>query len=613
MSFLSPWAAWFLAGVPLIVALYFLRLKRRAITVSTHMFWERALNQTSRNAFFQRLRHLFSLLLHILIALLLVGALARPVFDRFIHEGASVVLVLDSRARMQATSADGVTRFENALKTARGYVREASDQRQLAVIKVDAASSVLVPFTSDEKLLLDTLANARASDAAGDIDAALNLASSLLDARKGSRRIILLSDREPDAKPRFPVTVHAFPSGGENTAITRFATRPLPANPETSEVLLEVRNFGKTSVNTNVELTYDGKPLDVKPLQLAPGATSLTVFPALVRPGRASRGWLTARLDKADSLALDNTAFATLPPARAKRVLLVSKGSFFLERLLEADSTVKFEVLTPDAFSPAIATKFAAVIFDGFLPSGFDLATAEGNFLFVKATPFPSGAAIDQPLITDVDLAHPTTRNVSLQNVSILHTQSLALPPPADGWQFSAPLRTFDNALLVVGQRRSQRLAALAFDVVDSDLPLRVAFPLLMSNTIHWLAGDEPDALPSLTAGETMTLAASQRAAGAPLAIWPRDGKLAPPTLSGAFQPMKNGFYQIADSDGDRWLAVNTFSAAESELSPRVTEVAPASLPGSPLTGWPAWQWLAIAAFVLLLGEWWLHHRRRTE
>jgi hypothetical protein len=35
-----------------------------------------------------------------------------------------------------------------------------------------------------------------------------------------------------------------------------------------------------------------------------------------------------------------------------------------------------------------------------------------------------------------------------------------------------------------------QRIAALSFDVADSDLPLRVAFPLLMANTIHWLAGE---------------------------------------------------------------------------------------------------------------------------
>jgi hypothetical protein len=613
MTFLSPWALWALAALPVVIALYFLRLKRRALRVSTHMFWERAANKTSRNAFFQRLRHLFSLLLHLLIVLLLVGALARPVVDRFIHDGASVVIVLDCRARMQATSPDGKARFEKALQAARGYVREASDQRQFAIIKMDAAAAVAVPFTGDEKPLLDTLENAQASDAAGDIDSALTLASSLLDARKGARRIILLSDRPPAAEPRFPLTAHAFPATTENVAITRFATRQLPANPETSEVLLEVRNFGKSPIRTNVELSYDGKPLDVKSVDLASGATSISVFPALVKSARTARGWLTAKLDSADGLALDNVAFAALPPARAKRVLLISKGSFFLERLLDADTSIKFELLTPDAYSPELGAKFAAVIFDGELPAGFDIAKAAGNFLFVKATPFPAGAVVEQPLVTEVDTGHPTTRNVSLQNVSILKTQSLAIPAPADGWTYSAPLRSFENALLVVGQRRSQRLAALAFDVVDSDLPLRVAFPLLISNTVHWLAGDEPDALPSLAAGKTFALTADQRASSQPLAEWPLDGVVEKPSIGGAFRPMKNGFYQVDESSGARWLAVNTYSAAESSLNSADETNSQVSLPTTLLSGWPIWQWLAIAAFALLIGEWWLHHRRRTE
>ena len=67
MTWLQPWAAWFFAGVPVILLLYFLRLKRRPVSVSTLMFWQRVMQESSRRAFFQRLRHLLSLLLHLLI------------------------------------------------------------------------------------------------------------------------------------------------------------------------------------------------------------------------------------------------------------------------------------------------------------------------------------------------------------------------------------------------------------------------------------------------------------------------------------------------------------------------------------------------------------------
>ncbi|MEK0450469.1 MAG: hypothetical protein RL088_2737 [Verrucomicrobiota bacterium] len=613
MTFLSPWAVWALAGLPVVIALYFLRLRRRAVKVSTHMFWERAANKTSRHAFFQRLRHLLSLLLHIAIFLLLAGALAKPVMDRLVNDGASVVIILDCRARMQAKDESGATRFERAIHTARAYAAETGERRQFAIIEVDSAPSVAVPFTSDERRLLDLLGEIKVTDAAGEMGAALDLAYTLLEARGGDRRVILLSDGVPVAESKFPLTSHAFPALGNNVGITRFATRTLPANPETSEVLLEVRNFGDAAVKTSVEISFDGRPIDVKALTLPAGGRSFSVFPALVKSGRASRGWLTARIEADDSLAVDNSAFATLPGARSRRVLLVSKGNFFMERILEADSSVKFEMLAPEAYSSELGAKFSAVIFDQFVPDKFELAKAEGNFLFVKSTPFSAGAVIEQPLVTEVDSSHPSTRNVSLQNVSILRSTALAVPLAADGWRFSAPLRSFDNALLVTGQRNAQRLAALLFDVAESDLPLRVAFPLLISNTVHWLAGDEPETLPGVIAGRPVNLPDGAKVSAEPMTAWPRDGSVHPAVAGGAFRPMRNGFYHVEEGGVSRWIAVNTFSEPESESKATSASTAVAPLPSAVFTGWPLWQWLAIAGFVLLLGEWWLHHRRRTE
>src|SRR6187455_3739687 len=102
MSFLAPWATWFLAGVPVIVLLYLLKLKRRPIMVSTLLFWERVMQENRRRALFQKLRHLLSLLLHLLIFLLIVAALSKPMFRDNTHEAASTVLLIDTRARMQA-------------------------------------------------------------------------------------------------------------------------------------------------------------------------------------------------------------------------------------------------------------------------------------------------------------------------------------------------------------------------------------------------------------------------------------------------------------------------------------------------------------------------------
>jgi hypothetical protein len=83
------------------------------------------------------------------------------------------------------------------------------------------------------------------------------------------------------------------------------------------------------------------------------------------------------------------------------------------------------------------------------------------------------------------------------------------------------------------------------------------------------------------------------------------------------FQPLVNGFYEWQTHDGTRWLAVNTFSEAESDLrianTPSSAGLALPAVSLARFAGWPLWQYLAAAALLLFALEWWLFHRRRTE
>ena len=283
MTFLNAWAAGFAAIAPVIVLLYLLKLKRRPLPVSTLLFWQRILQESRRRAFFQRLRQLFSLLLHLLIFALILGALAHPTLDRQISEGASTVLILDTRARMQATEPDGQTRFAKASAEVTGGSRQASAVRQMTLITADATARVITPFTEDEKALREGLAKVTATDAGGSLDRAIALAGELLVSRGGDRKIIVFTDRVPETKASNEIAPVEFVTVGtarDNLAITRFATRAVLNSPETSEVLLEVANFGAAPAKTNVELSCDGQLLDVKPLSIEPG----------VAPSKSSHG-----------------------------------------------------------------------------------------------------------------------------------------------------------------------------------------------------------------------------------------------------------------------------------------------------------------------------------
>ncbi len=80
-------------------------------------------------------------------------------------------------------------------------------------------------------------------------------------------------------------------------------------------------------------------------------------------------------------------------------------------------------------------------------------------------------------------------------------------------------------------------------------------------------------------------------------------------------EPLRNGYYLLAEGEERRWLAVNTFNAGESDLrQPNATAASTAPALASPGVGpWPLWTWLTLGALALFTGEWWLFHRRKTE
>jgi len=398
-------------------------------------------------------------------------------------------------------------------------------------------------------------------------------------------------------------------------------------------------------VEGSVEIWSEETLLDVKPFKLGPNERRTEIFPALPAQGEQSRR-LRAKLHVKgdDALALDNTAYAVLPAARPLRVLLVTQGNWFLEKVLPADPGVQFELLSPEAFRPEMSTAFDVVVYDGTGPKEGarpdaleTLKALKGNALFLKESPFGASGDLKEPLITERDTAHPLLRWVEWGEVTFFKAAQLNIPH-VEGWQFQAPLQSFEHPLILTGEHEGQRIAVFAFDVGESDLPLRIAFPLLISNTLQWLArGDAALPPTSLECGRALPLQPgetfsrlSDEGDGEETAAQPpvlptaasKEASQASPERD-ILQPLRNGFYAIAASGGDTeksLVAVNTFSEAESNLALAPERAAsPLAAAGKignmlePLTTRPLWHWFAFAALLLLSLEWWLYHRRLTE
>lgn len=93
-----------------------------------------------------------------------------------------------------------------------------------------------------------------------------------------------------------------------------------------------------------------------------------------------------------------------------------------------------------------------------------------------------AGGVTQQPEVVDWARQHPLLQFVELADLQIEEALTLQ---PQDGVQSLIDGDGF--SLMSVIDEPSLRVVTLAFDLMRSDLPLRVAFPVLINNLLRWL------------------------------------------------------------------------------------------------------------------------------
>ena len=148
---LAAWSA--LAGVPVgIIALYFLKLRRRPVRVPSTLLWQRSLEDLHVNSLFQRLRRNLLLFLQLLAVALVMLALAGPQMRGASSVGQRFVLMIDNSASMSATDV-APSRLALAKQQAKSVVG-AMDSGDLAmVIAFSDTARVVSNYTGDRSVL----------------------------------------------------------------------------------------------------------------------------------------------------------------------------------------------------------------------------------------------------------------------------------------------------------------------------------------------------------------------------------------------------------------------------------------------------------------------------
>ena len=602
MSLLAPVGLVALLAVPAILLLYFLKVRRPEVRVSTLMFWRPFVADRQANAPWQRLRASLLLALQLLAALALALALVRPGVSGAIGIGGTTVVMLDASASMQATDI-GPSRFEAAVARARDKAHQLGPGQEMAVILIGQHAELLSPPSSDPAVLDSALNRARPTGSEVDLGEAFSLANAVVAGRPGAS-IVLLGDghaRAPASPPRVDARFFYEPVGatGENAGIETI-TRTAPGT-----VFVRLANYGRGDRDLKLEMLADGRLADVLPVHVAGNSTSDVTWTGMA-PGTQV---VEALITPGDALAIDNAAFLVTGSPPARKVLLVTEENGFLQRALKLRPGIDLTIQKKADYKPG--TNYDLYVFDGWVPAGklpdpaLVVAPLDGN------GPIPLGNQLNPGLVLPVDPSDPITQDVVLKDVHVLTAARATVP---SGWRTA--IAAVDDPLLLIHEGEP-RIAELTFDVHHSDLPLRAAFPILVQNLLAYLlpGGFENQVYPT---GRVVTLATEPTARS--LEVQTPSGKvvkLAPPFPAAPFtdtqtpgvytvrQQLSSGVrssqfvVQFEDPDLSR---VGVGSAPFVEL----TASANAAPPRGTLELWP---WLAALAVALLATEWFVFHR----
>jgi len=622
MSFLTPFALLLsLIAIPIII-LYMLKLRRREVEVSSTLLWQLLMRDREANSPWQRLRRNLLLLLQLLLLVMLVLALARPFLRVPTIATGTVVVLLDGSASMNASDVEP-SRFEAARATVRQLINDLAVGSRMSLILVGHQPEALASATTDKVVLREALTRAHVSQGPADWESALALASGAMRAAQVEESmVVIISDGGlPEKLPPLPGEVRYIPIGEspDNLAIEAFALRSTATGPQ---LFTKVANYGDAPRTIIVSFSVAGELFSAQQVDVPAGQTAdlvLTDLPTTPAVYQAKLS-LPASADNAkelDELPLDDTAWAVYQPPSSGRVLLVSSGNVFLEQILTALPGLQPFRLTPNAAFPT--DPFDLYVFDSVITgthsagSGQALPAADLLLINPPTNPlFTMGATFTNTAVANIATNDPLTQYLDWSSVHILKARAVTVPTWA-----RVLVEAEGGPLVFAGETGGRRIAVVTFDLHDSDLPLQVAYPILMSNLINYLAPAQAfSASDGLRPGETLTI----KPAGGDTAIAIDDPNgvryAAPATEAGVIfaDTYALGVYQVVSNQSLLGtFAVNLFNPAESNIRPAPTIYigrskvnASAREAQGQLEIWP---WLAGLAFLLLFIEWWVYHR----
>jgi len=306
MTWVTPGYALLAAAiaVPALVILYFLKLRRRDMEVSTTLLWKKSIQDLQANAPFQKLRRNLLLFLQLLALAGILGAIGQLTLKGQNVVGSKHVILIDRSGSMGALDEDDgkggqQARLEAAKKQAKalidslgeGSVFNKSNADEAMVIAYAGSADVRQQFSNDKTALKAAIDTIEICEGATSIEEAMRLAI----AHKPKRNFVegvgleagipvtmhLYTDgRLPDAdkgRPGVEDTVMYHHIGREdavNVGVTGLRSERNYDDPSKLSIFVGLQNNSPVERVVDVEILLDGTVAGIRPARIGPAAAT---------------------------------------------------------------------------------------------------------------------------------------------------------------------------------------------------------------------------------------------------------------------------------------------------------------------------------------------------
>ena len=635
-------------AVPLILLLYFLKLRRQPLRMASTLLWPRAEEELEVNAPFRRLRLSLLLLLQLLLLAAVLLALGQPVWQTGGEPASRVILLIDQSASMSATDADGPTRLDAAKEAAREIVQRlgrGGSPRRIMVVAFGASARVVVGFESRRRLLLEAIDSVEPTDEEANLEVALQLAGAFATLREdddqpaGSAEspappeVILISDGgvgDPPDSAGFGLRAGTFrfvavgPVPGRpvrNVGITSFSARREYQDPQRVLVFARLTNASPGEVEVVATLRVDNEPAAIEQLLIpgaddGPGEVTVTFAMELDRAAI-----LSLHHNHGDDLAADDTAAIVVRGPERPRIGLVHSGQGpdpFLHDLLEALEPQWLREFSLDAYNAYDPHEidsgvfFDLIVFDRVAPPRLPgLPTITVGAAPAEIPTVPSKAPGGRRILS-WQRQHPLMRHVALDTIVFADFGGFRLPAGA-----TALAEGPDGPVIAEVATHGARHVLVGFSLTESNWPLHVSSAIFMQNVVTRLTlpGSSRGAV-STRPGDPITVRSLPDVNRLSI-VGPIEATVqVEPGSETALPALRRaGIYVIhgAVPPNDR-IAVSVLSDIESDLRPkpqvRVNATATAGGTVGSVAPLELWPWLVGFGFCLLVLEWLVYCRR---